>query len=310
VQTLSKAALAAVASVALAASAAAQTKIVLGYTAVTDFASAYVAKEEGFFQKRGLDVTLQLIAINSTIPAALQADSLQIGGPTMSVLLQAIEGGLDQVVVAGGGVTSKSSAKAVAVVQRAAAGIAKPADLVGKKVGVPGIGAFLHVLFREWLTQQGVDWRKVSFVEVSFPTMSDALKGGSVDAVVTADPIMRRIVAAGTGSVVSYFLEDVEEGKPTVVYSASRAWAQKNPAAVKAFQEAIVEGANFVKANDLKTHEDMAKYIHLPPEILKGVLISLPDPIVTEAQVSWWVGIMKKQEMLKIDPKVAALIAK
>jgi NitT/TauT family transport system substrate-binding protein len=273
-------------------------------------AISWPAKEEGFFQKRGLDVTLQLIALNSTIPAALQADSLQIGGPTVSVLLQAVEGGLDQVVVAGGSVTSKSSAKAVAVVQRTGAGIAKPADLVGKKVGVPGIGAFLHVLFREWLTQQGVDWKKVTFVEVAFPTMSDSLKGGSVDAVVTGDPILSRIVAAGTGSVVSYFLDDVDEGKPTIVYAASRAWAQKNVAAVKAFQEAIAEGAAFVKANDAKTREDMSKYIRLPPEILKGVLISVPDPIITEAQLSWWVGIMKKQEMLKASPKVAGLIAK
>jgi len=306
---LSKAGLAAVLSAAIAASAAAQTRITLGYTAVTDFASAFVAKEEGFFHKRGLDVTLQLIALNSTIPAALQADSLQIGGPTVSVLLQAIEGGLDQVVVAGGSVTSKSTAKAVAVVQRAGAGIAKPADLVGRKVGVPGIGAFLQVLFREWLTQQRVDWKKVTFVEVAFPTMSDALKGGSVDAVVTADPILSRIAAAGTGSVVSYFLEEVEEGKPTIVYAASRAWAEKNPAAIKAFQEAIDEGAKLVKANDAKTREDMAKYIRLPPEILKDVLISVPDPVVTEAQLGWWVGLMKKQEMLKVAPKVAGLIA-
>ncbi len=30
-------------------------------------------------------------------------------------------------------------------------------DFVGKKVGVPGIGAFLDVLFRQWLIQSGVD---------------------------------------------------------------------------------------------------------------------------------------------------------
>jgi hypothetical protein len=35
------------------------TKIALGYTAVTDFASAFVAVEEGYFSKRGLDVQPQ-----------------------------------------------------------------------------------------------------------------------------------------------------------------------------------------------------------------------------------------------------------
>ena len=90
------------------ASRQATTKIVFGYTAVTDFASVFVAAEEGYFKKRELDVELKFIPINSTIPAAVQSDSLQIGGPTPIVFLQAVDGGLDHVVVAGGGVTSKT----------------------------------------------------------------------------------------------------------------------------------------------------------------------------------------------------------
>ena len=80
-------------------------RIVFGYTAVTDFASVFVAAEEGFFKKRGLDVEPKFIPLNSTIPAAIQADSLQVGGPTPSVFLQAVDGGLDHVVLAGGGQT-------------------------------------------------------------------------------------------------------------------------------------------------------------------------------------------------------------
>ena len=55
------------------------TKIVFGYTAVTDFASVFVAREEGFFSRRGLDVEPKFVPINSTIPAAVQAGSLQLG---------------------------------------------------------------------------------------------------------------------------------------------------------------------------------------------------------------------------------------
>ena len=66
--------------VALMASAAlAKTKITLGYTGVADFTAAFVAKEEGYFKKRGLDVTLQQLTINSMIPAALQSDSIHAG---------------------------------------------------------------------------------------------------------------------------------------------------------------------------------------------------------------------------------------
>lgn len=45
-----------------------------GYTAVSDFASVFVAAEEGNFKKRNLDVELKFIPLNSTIPAALQSD--------------------------------------------------------------------------------------------------------------------------------------------------------------------------------------------------------------------------------------------
>ena len=90
-------------AVALATAAgAAPTKITLGVTTVSEFVPCFIAKERGFFEKRGLDVEVQIITLNSTIPTALQADSIQIGGPTASTLIQAVDGGLDLVAVAGG----------------------------------------------------------------------------------------------------------------------------------------------------------------------------------------------------------------
>ena len=103
------------------------TKVAFGFTAVTDFASVFVAREEGYFQKRGLDVELKFIPLNSTIPAAIQSDSLQIGGPTPSVFLQSVDGGLDHVVLAGGGVTSKS-VTGFGLVARAGSGIKTAQD--------------------------------------------------------------------------------------------------------------------------------------------------------------------------------------
>jgi NitT/TauT family transport system substrate-binding protein len=179
-------------------------KIVFGYTAVTDFATVFVAAEQGYFTKRKLDVELKFIPLNSTIPAAIQSDSLQMGGPTPSVFLQAVEGGLDLVVIAGGGVTSKTIT-GFGLVAKAGSGIRTAQDVIGKKVGVPGLGAFLHVTFRAWLKQNGVDYKKVNFVEASFPQHGDLLRGGSIDAVVTADPFMSRIVDSGVGYVVSYY---------------------------------------------------------------------------------------------------------
>lgn len=287
------------------------TKVVFGFTAVTDFASVFVAKEEGYFSKRGLDVELKFIPINSTIPAAIQSDSLQIGGPTPSVFLQAVDGGLDHVVVAGGGATSKTLT-GFGLVAAAGSGIRKPHDVLGKKVGVPGLGAFLHVTFRAWLKSSGVDHKKVTFVEAAFPQHGDLLRGGSIDAVVTADPFMSRIIDSGAGYVASYYSTFLPEGQPTIVHVARREWVQKNAAAAKAFREAVQEAATFMgqARNDATVRAHIGKYIKLPPEVLAKMQISPPAPVVNEKHLAYWVGLMKDQEMLKTEPRVASLLAK
>jgi NitT/TauT family transport system substrate-binding protein len=296
---------------ALPARAQSGTPIVFGYTAVTDFASVFVAAEEGYFKKRNLDVELKFIPLNSTIPAALQSDSLQIGGPTPSVFLQAVDGGLDLVLVAGGGLTSKT-VTGFGLVARAGSGIRSAQDCVGKKIGVPGLGAFLHVTFRAYLKDSGVDYRKVNFVEAAFPQHADLLRGGSVDAVVSADPFMSRITESGVGYVASYYSTFLPEGNQTIVHAAKREWVEKNPAAARSFREAVQEGGAFMQQprNDARVRASIGKYIKLPPEVLAKAQISPPGPVVTDKQVAYWVGLMKDQEMLKTPIDVAKLVVK
>jgi NitT/TauT family transport system substrate-binding protein len=292
-----------------ATGAAAETKITLGYTGVTDFTAAFVAKEEGYFKKRGLDVELQLIALNSTIPAALQSDSIQVGGPTSSVMIQAVDGGLDLVAIAGSSVTSKKATN-YGLIARAGSNIKTPQDLIGKKVGAPGLGAFLHVLFRKWLMDNGVDYKKVTFIEVPFPQMNEVLRSGNVDAVVTGDPIKNRILKAGTGYLVSHYAQDLPDGQLIIPYAVTRDWASKNPAAVTAFRAAITEGVDFTAKNPEAARMHMGKYIKMPPEVLATLQISDLRAEVTEAQMQFWVNVMREQSMLKGSPNPVALIAK
>ncbi|HVZ45834.1 MAG TPA: ABC transporter substrate-binding protein [Ramlibacter sp.] len=286
-------------------------KIVFGYTAVSDFASVFVAREEGIFARHGIDVEPKFIPLNPSIPAAIQSDSLQMGGPTPSVYLQAVDGGLDHVVVGGGGMTS-SRMTGAGFVARSGTGIHSAHGCVGRKIGVPGLGAYLHVTFRAWLMSARVNPDEVNFVEASFPQHGDLLRSGSLDGVVTADPFMGRIVDSGIGYVAAYYTTFLPEGNPTILYTARRDWANRNKDAVKAFQESIVEAAAFMnhQKNNAKVREDIGKYIKLPPDVLAKAQISPPAPLINEKQLTYWVEVMKAQKMLKTTPQVAQLIVK
>ncbi|WP_342363876.1 ABC transporter substrate-binding protein [Terrarubrum flagellatum] len=290
--------------------AIAQTKLNVGCTATTDCASAAVALDEGIFKKNGLDVTMTLIGLNSNIPAALFSNSIQIGGPTPSVFLQAVDGGLDLVAVAGASSTSEKTYDTAGVVASPASGIKGPKDFVGKKVGAPGIGAFLHVLFSKWLIDNGVSPKQVNFVEVTFPTMSDTLKSGAVDAVVTAEPIMSRIIASGTGAVVGYYLQKLPERRPAIVYSSTRAWADANADTLKAFRASIEEGAKIANENPEKGRQSIAKFTKIPMDVLSKMKLSVADPKLDKEQLDWWVATMNEQAMLQGKPDTATLIQK
>jgi NitT/TauT family transport system substrate-binding protein len=287
----------------VAGGAQAQTKIQVGCTATADCASAMVAVDEGIFKKLGLDVEMVLIGINSNIPAAILSNSIQIGGPTATVFLQAVDGGLDLVVVTGASVMSKATNDNIAAFTRTGVNAREAKDFVGKKVGAPGFGAFLHVLYRKWLMEKGVDPKSVNFVEVTFPTMSDVLKSGNVDAVLTAEPFISRMTQAGIGQVGARYAADLQRTEPIIFYSASREWADKNKDAVAKFRAGILEGARVVNSDADKTAAAVSKFTKQPLELVKATVPNHSEPEIKAEQLAWWIDVMKQQNMLqtKID---------
>lgn len=293
---------------ALSGSAFAQGKILIGCTATTDCASAMVAADEGIFKKHGLDAEMVLIGINSNIPAALLSNSIQIGGPTSTVFIQAVDGGLDLVAVAGASVMSKSSNDAIAAFVRNGVSIKEPKDFVGKKVGAPGLGAFLHVLFRKWLIEKGVDPRSVNFVEVTFPTMNDVLKSGTVDAVLTAEPFVTRMTNAGTGYVGARYGADLARTEPIIFYAASRDWAAAHAEDVKKFRAAIAEAAVIVNTDRDKASASISKFTKQPLDIVKLSPPNHSEPALKPDQLAWWIEVMKQQSMLQTSPDLKRMI--
>jgi NitT/TauT family transport system substrate-binding protein len=283
-------------------------KLKIACTATSDCASAMVARDEGIFAKHGIDADVSLIAINTTIPPAIVSDSIQIGGPTATVFLQAVDGGLDLVAVSGASVMDPASAGSVAAVARTGVTINDAKDFVGKKVGAPGIGAFLHVLFVKWLIEKGVDPKSVNVVEVTFPTQSDALKSGAVDAVLTAEPFITRMKNAGTGTVAARYVVDLNRTDPIIAYASTRAFAEQHPDVIKAFRASIEEAAAIVNSDRDKASESIAKFTKMPIDLVRLTRPNIAKPELKASDFGWWVETMKEQNMLQSPIDLTKLV--
>ena len=232
--------------------ALAQGKIAVGYVTASDFVPLLVAKEKGFFEKRGLDVEPKRIPIITNIPPALVSGELQMGSSTMPLLLQANDGGLDMRLVAGAARHLKETSK-IALMVRSTLKLEKPEDLKGKKIGVAGFNSTMDVFVRKWLKLKGVDPKDVTFVEAAFPQMPDLLKGGTVDAVTITEPMRSIALNSGAGYVFADYVAEYFPDLLMVGYIATGDWAMKNPAAIKAFREAMDESIAFIAANKEET---------------------------------------------------------
>ncbi|HWV55262.1 ABC transporter substrate-binding protein [Pseudorhodoplanes sp.] len=285
----------------------AQKKVTFGHQQVFDLAPVLLAQDKGFFAKHGIEVALKPIPLNSQNPAALEAGEVDIAMPTASVLLQAVNGGLDIVAVSGYTETVKDDSN-FGIVVRPESNIKTPADFVGKKVGVPGLNAFLHVMFREWLTMKGVDWKKVEYVETQFPQMEGILKSGSVDAVVAIQPFMSRIIGTKTGELMSNFIRDMPAGMSITVFASKKAWADKNQDAIKAYRAGFDEGSAYAHANPDEARAIVAKFLKLPPPAVAAVSIPKFDSKLRDSNLAPWVSIMKSQGMIRGDVNLKNVI--
>jgi NitT/TauT family transport system substrate-binding protein len=281
-----------------AGSALAATKLKFGYSAASAFASAFVAADQGIFAKHGLDVEMVLVPNSSTTPAALVSDSLQVATPTVPVTLQAIENGLDLVVLTGGAVTDKNATDA-SVLAREGANIKTAKDFEGKKVATPGLNGFLHVLFREWMSKNGGDWKKVTFVESSFAQLGDILKAGQVDAIVTGDPFKTRALEAKQGYLVANYVAEAGDGIVSGWFIASRKWANDNKEAAAAFQVAIREATDLANKDPAVLRKAIGVYTKLPEAVLAQIPLPTLNASMSNDKVDTWSKMCVSQGLTK-----------
>ena len=276
--------------IACAAPVSAQTKIVLGYTPANAFMAAFVAKDKGFFQKRGLDVTLQTVPQGSTIAGAMAGGSMQAGTLTAPAYLLSVEGGIDTVIVAASTYQAKSN-PTVALMAREGSNIRKAPDMKGKRMGVPGLNGVNHVVAMKWLENNGVKRSEVTYVETGFAQMGDLLKGGQVDVVVPVEPFITRIEQTKVGYQVA--TPAISDSYLESFYIMMREFVDKNPKAARDFREALREAVAYIKANEADARKTQITYLKLPEAAAATIKLPTFAVDVKRDDVDFWVKLLK-----------------
>jgi NitT/TauT family transport system substrate-binding protein len=226
--------------------AASQTKLNLGVGVGSDFITAFVAKDEGFFEKHGLDVALSTVVNSALMPAALVGGTVQIAILTGPNIVLANDGGLDLVAVAGIARIQTTNPRSN-LVTRAALKISMPEDLRGKKIGIPGINSSLDLIFKKWLLDRHVPPSEVTEVEAPFAQMTDMLRGGQLDGALPVEPALSRIVDSGAAVKTFAVQSDVNPDFLASFWAATRDWATQNRATILAYRAALADAWEFIK---------------------------------------------------------------
>lgn len=304
----SKAFASALVMVALSSSlSAAAEKVTIMYTATAAFASAFVAKDQGFFEKHGVDVTLQLNPNTSLVATAVASGSAEVGITTPTVAFQAVDNGIPLQSFASTNVFPDPSAAGLVV--SPTSGITGPKDLAGKKIGVPGIGGLLDVVMLEWVAVNGGDPSKINVVEISLPQTADVLKSGQVDGVAGVDPFLSRAVDLGVGKLVGDFMTVVPPGTVGGIFVTTKAWADAHKDAIRGMQDALDDALVYIKSNQDSARASLAKYTTLPPKVVAGLKWpNLSTHLSPETSLKFWNELAVRQKLINTPIDLKAFI--
>jgi NitT/TauT family transport system substrate-binding protein len=251
-------------AIAFAAPAHAQTKIRVGkaISEAFSFVPLDVGIETGIFKKHGLDVDKYDFAGSAKLQQGLAAGSIDIGlgsGPELAFIAK----GAPSI-----GVAAMANAPWLLTLNvDKNSPIKSVADLKGKTVTVSTVGSLTEWLVHDLSRQQGWGPNGIKTLPVGNDAAQiSALKTHQVDGVVIDIGAAYRLEEAGDTRILVRFGETEKDFHIHIIY-ASRAFAEKNPDAVRAFLAGWFETIAYMRANKSKSVEIAARVMAVSPAI-------------------------------------------
>lgn len=217
-------------------------KLRVGYAAVTPrVAPLWVAGDEGYFQRRGLDVEVLAMRNAQALQAAMLAREIELAQGGLSATLAARAAGGDVVLM--GGLIDRALGHLVAQ-----PGLRRPEDLRGKRLGVQSIGGTVWTRAMLALDKLGLEPERDGINAIVIgdePTLAQAMLAGAIDVTPVGYTVSRHLQAQG---YMAWDLAELGVAEVGQAFVASATVLAEDGATIEQFLRAMGEAVAFMKA--------------------------------------------------------------
>lgn len=223
--------------------ASAPAKIVLAYASMVARTSfIWIAKDQGFFAKYGIDPELILISRGPVLIAGLTSGGVQVGNTGGTAALNAAVGGVELKLVA-----TFNSRWVNNVVARP--GIQATKDLARKRFGISSFGGTQWMGTMLWLEYLGLDPQKddIRFLVIGDQMLlAQGLENGTIDAANLDSAFSRKFNQKGFSVLTDATKVNLPIVSQGIVVTAE--YLHKQPRVVEGVLQALIEGLAFTVA--------------------------------------------------------------
>jgi NitT/TauT family transport system substrate-binding protein len=247
------------------------TKLKVGVLKMAALTDPWIAKQEGIFEKNGLDVNLVEFKSGGDAVSAQQSGDVDIILSIPGTAFTAIERGFDLKVIFQNETAKTSAPDSGSIQVQKDSPINSPKGLAGKKVAISALHSQSAVSVQKVIKDAGVNPKDVQFIEIPTPSLADALKSKQVDAVVTVDPYTTQLTTSGVGKVISWpNIESIPE-QPLGAWFAKSKYIKDHPDVIEAFTTSLKEAIDYLLADENRAKDKVAAYTGLDPSLVKNM---------------------------------------